>query len=243
MRVALCDDTNSDLENLKKLLQAYSKLNNIPLDIDVYNNSRVLINNVSYFREKEYSIYFLDIIMDKNGIDVAKELREVTPDVPIIFTTSSKEFAINAFKVQAFDYILKPVKKEELFSCLDKLITSMQVAIKASFNIKLNNLSIVTININEITYIEQKDRRLMFHMIDGSSHLTTSIRGKFLEEIPFNIEDYNFINCHTSFVINMNQIKSITDHSFIMKNGDNIPIAKRIEKQVVDTYTNYLLGE
>ena len=63
MRVALCDDTNSDLENLKKLLQAYSKLNNIPLDIDIYNNSRVLINNVSYFREKEYSIYFLDIIM------------------------------------------------------------------------------------------------------------------------------------------------------------------------------------
>jgi DNA-binding LytR/AlgR family response regulator len=243
MRVALCDDTNSDLENLKKLLQAYSKLNNIPLDIDVYNNSRVLINNVSYFREKEYSIYFLDIIMDKNGIDVAKELREVTPDVPIIFTTSSKEFAINAFKVQAFDYILKPVKKEELFSCLDKLITSMQVAVKASFNIKLNNLSIVTININEITYIEQKDRRLMFHMNDGTSHLTTSIRGKFLEEIPFKIEDYNFINCHSSFVINMNQIKSITDHFFIMKNGDNIPIAKRIEKQVVDTYTNYLLGE
>ena len=243
MRVALCDDTNSDLENLKKLLQAYSKLNNIPLDIDIYNNSRVLINNVSYFREKEYSIYFLDIIMDKNGIDVAKELREVTPDVPIIFTTSSKEFAINAFKVQAFDYILKPVKKEELFSCLDKLITSMQVAIKASFNIKLNTLSIVTININEITYIEQKDRRLMFHMNDGTSHLTTSIRGKFIEEIPFNIEDYNFINCHSSFVINMNQIKSITDHSFIMKNGHNIPIAKRIEKQVVDTYTNYLLGE
>lgn len=243
MRVALCDDTNSDLENLKKLLQAYSKLNNIPLDIDIYNNSRVLINNVSYFREKEYSIYFLDIIMDKNGIDVAKELREVTPDVPIIFTTSSKEFAINAFKVQAFDYILKPVKKEELFSCLDKLITSMQVAVKASFNIKLNNLSIVTININEITYIEQKDRRLMFHMIDGTSHLTTSIRGKFLEEIPFKIEDYNFINCHSSFVINMNQIKSITDHSFIMKNGHIIPIAKRIEKQVVDTYTNYLLGE
>ena len=243
MRVALCDDTNSDLENLKKLLQAYSKLNNIPLDIYIYNNSRVLINNVSYFREKEYSIYFLDIIMDKNGIDVAKELREVTPDVPIIFTTSSKEFAINAFKVQAFDYILKPVKKEELFSCLDKLITSMQVAVKASFNIKLNNLSIVTININEITYIEQKDRRLMFHMNDGTSHLTTSIRGKFLEEIPFNIEDYNFINCHSSFVINMNQIKSITDHSFIMKNGHNIPIAKRIEKQVVDTYTNYLLGE
>ena len=67
----------------------------------------------------------------------------------------------------------------------------------------------------------------MFHMIDGTSHLTTSIRGKFLEEIPFKIEDYNFINCHSSFVINMNQIKSITDHSFIMKNGHNIPIAKR----------------
>ena len=243
MRIALCDDTNSDLTNLKKLLLIYSKKNNVPLEIDTYNSSSVLLNNVSYFKEKEYSIYFLDIIMDRNGIDVASELRAITPNVPIVFTTSSKEFAINAFKVQAFDYILKPVDQNELFSCLDKLMTFMSSSIKASFNIKLNDLSLKTININEITYIEQKDRRLVFHMNDGNLYSTTSIRGKFLEEIPFDIDKYNFINCHTSFVINMNQIKSITDHSFIMKNDDIIPIAKRILKQVIDAYTKYLLGE
>ncbi len=243
MRVAICDDTNSDITNLKKLLLSYSKKNNVPLEIDTYDSSSVLLNNVSYFKEKEYSIYFLDIIMDKNGIDVASELREITPDVPIVFTTSSKEFAINAFKVQAFDYLLKPVDQNELFNCLDKLMMLMKSSIKASFNVKLNNLSLMTININEITYIEQKDRRLLFHMNDGKLYLTTSIRGKFLDEIPFDIDTYNFINCHTSFVINMNQIKSITDHSFIMKNGDNIPIAKRILKQVIDAYTKYLLGE
>lgn len=243
MKIAICDDTELDLQNLNKLIQDYSKQYNVPITVDLYTDPTILLNHVILLNETEYSIFFLDIIMDKNGIDVAAQFRKIMTDVPIVFTTSSKEFAIDAFKVKAYDYLLKPVTKRDLFATLDELIKTIKTTFKSTFNIKLDDLSYTTININEIAYIEQRDRRLVYHMSNGDTYITTSIRGKFLDEIPFEISAYNFINCHSSFVVNMNKIKSISDYSFIMKNGDNIPISKRILKQVRETYAKYLLGE
>ena len=69
------------------------------------------------------------------------------------------------------------------------------------------------------------------------------MHSKFLEAIPFNYEKSNFINCHASYVVNMNYIKSINDKSFIMKNDDVIPISKSMLSQVKKTYINYLVGD
>lgn len=243
MRIAICDDTELDLKNLENLIRLYSKQFNVPITIETFSDPRVLLNHIHYFKQDEFDLYFLDIIMEENGIDVASTIRKTNPDVPIVFTTSSKEYAIDAFKVRAYDYILKPVSKNELFECLNKLTKTIKTALKSVFNIKTDDLSYVTINVNDISFIEQKERRIVYHMTNNKTYTTTSIRGKFAEEIPFKFEMYNFINCHHSFVVNMNQISSVDDYSFTMKNGDNIPISKRILKQVRDTYVKYLLGE
>ena len=243
MKIAICDDTELDLKNLENLISQYSKQYNIPITIDSYSDPNVLLNNFQYFNQTEYVLFFLDIIMQQNGIDVAGQIRKTNPDVPIIFTTSSKEYAIDAFKVRAYDYILKPIVKNELFECLNKLTKTIKTTHKNVFNIKIEDLSYVTINVNEISFIEQKDRRLVYHMTNNKIYTTTSIRGKFVDEIPFKFEMYNFINCHHSFIVNMNQISSVDDFSFTMKNGDNIPISKRSLKAVRDKYVKYLLGE
>jgi DNA-binding LytR/AlgR family response regulator len=243
MKIAICDDTELDLKNLESLISQYSKQYNIPITIESYYDPNILLNHIQYFKQSEYAIYFLDIIMQQNGIDVAGQIRKTDPDVPIVFTTSSKEYAIDAFKVRAYDYILKPIVKNELFECLNKLTQTIKSTHKNVFNIKIEDLSYVTINVNEISFIEQKERRIVYHMTNGKTYTTTSIRGKFLDEIPFKYDMYNFINCHHSFVVNMNQIASVDDYSFTMKNGDNIPISKRILKAVRDTYVKYLLGE
>ena len=243
MKIAICDDTELDLKNLENLISQYSKQYNVPITIDSYSDPNVLLNNFQYFNQNEYVLFFLDIIMQQNGIDVAGQIRKTNPDVPIIFTTSSKEYAIDAFKVRAYDYILKPIVKNELFECLNKLTKTIKTTHKNVFNIKIEDLSYVTINVNEISFIEQKDRRLVYHMTNNKIYTTTSIRGKFVDEIPFKFEMYNFINCHHSFIVNMNQISSVDDFSFTMKNGDNIPISKRSLKAVRDKYVKYLLGE
>ena len=60
--------------------------------------------------------------------------------------------------------------------------------------------------------------------------------------MPFDLEANNFIACHASFVVNMNQVKSISSNAFIMFNDKLIPISKRAYKDIKKTYINYLVG-
>ena len=72
---------------------------------------------------------------------------------------------------------------------------------------------------------------------------STTLHSKFLESIPFDYEKLNFINCHASYVVNMNHVKSMNDKSFIMKNEEVIPISKNLLTIVKKRYINYLVGE
>ena len=64
-----------------------------------------------------------------------------------------------------------------------------------------------------------------------------------LESIPFEYQKYGFINCHASYVVNMNYIKGITDKFFIMKNESQIPISKSMSSSVKKAYINFLVGD
>lgn len=242
MKVAICDDTLYDIKNLEHLISKYSQENNSPIEIESFTNSEILLNRVDFDGFDEYDIIFLDIIMQQNGIDVASKLRDSGYSSPIIFTTSSKEYAIDAFKVDANGYLLKPISKNELFECLNKLTNKMK-SFKTTISVKTGDLNIQSINISEISYIEYLDRRVCYHMTNKKTFISTSIRTKFLEAIPFDIEKFNFVNCHSSYIVNMNQIKSIDNFSFTMKSEEKIPISKKILKSVRDKYVQYLLGD
>ena len=78
-------------------------------------------------QKENYDVLLLDIIMPGlNGIGAAREIRENDRSIPIIFLTSSPEFAVESYRVRAFDYLLKPVNGEELFRSLDNIYALKQ---------------------------------------------------------------------------------------------------------------------
>ena len=242
MKITICDDTLQDLTNTEAVIKKYAKRNNINIDIEKHNHPTSLINQVS-FKPEEYRIFFLDIVMQKNGIDVAKEIRNYCKDAIIVFTTSSKEFAIDAFEVNAYHYLLKPLNQKKVFDCIDKIISLTLNTTPNVFQIKTNDKNILTIDVKDVSYIESISRRIAIHLKNEEVILSTSLRAKFLESIPFDYENCNFINCHASYIVNMNDIKGISDKSFTMKNGENIPISKNLFSHVKKTYIQYLVGE
>ena len=84
MKIAICDDTPSDLENLKNCLVEYLKEKQIPYSIDGFNDCNVLLNRIKYLDSNEYDLFILDVIMQKNGIDIAKEIRKFNDKSVII---------------------------------------------------------------------------------------------------------------------------------------------------------------
>lgn len=114
-KICVCDDNVEFSFNLEEMVLSFFKEMNIKCDIDVYNTSKSLLFNLNSSSRKEYQIYFLDMeIDDKDGIDIAKEIREVDKDCLIIYVTIHEEYAIESFSVLPFRYLVKPISVETL---------------------------------------------------------------------------------------------------------------------------------
>ena len=242
MKFTICDDTALDLENIEKIINSYAKVNNYSITIEKYNNPDALIKRVA-FNPNDYQIFFLDVVMQRSGIELASQIRKYREDAIIVFTTSSKEFAIDAFGVRAYDYLLKPLDQTQTFKCINRILKDIQKAPASVCTIKTNDYNLLTVNIKDISYIESINRRIVIHKKNEEVITSTTLHSKFLESIPFDYEKLNFINCHASYVVNMNHVKSINDKSFIMKNEEVVPISKNLLTIVKKKYINYLVGE
>ena len=109
MFAALCDDDKYIIEELKKLLLTYAKENRIIIDIDEFESGEKLLNS-----ENNYDIIVLDFQLGStDGLTVAKELRKRNVLSCIIFLTSYPHFMIDAFEVNTFRFLLKPIDKSK----------------------------------------------------------------------------------------------------------------------------------
>lgn len=235
--IAIVDDTSLDLQATSSLIDSYNEQKSLNIEYKTFDNPDDMLATLA---DVNYELFILDICMQFNGIDVAKKIREKKIDAPIIYTTTSKDYAIDAFKVNALDYLLKPINADELYALLDKVLIANKK--QAYFQIKTAKLENITLKIDSVLYIDSNDRRMTYHL-ERESFTTTSIRTKFFDSIPFKFEDYNFIATHSSFIVNMKYIKSITPKELVLKNGELIPISKRVYSQVKEKYIKYLVGE
>ena len=107
MNIAICDDEILFTRELSSLLKHWAKKNDFSLTLYPYSNGDDLLTAL---RTIPVDLIFLDIIMPLlNGIDTAREIRSMGLTVPVIFLTSSREFALDSYDVKAFHYLLKPV--------------------------------------------------------------------------------------------------------------------------------------
>ena len=142
MFAALCDDDKYIIEELKKLLLTYAKENRIIIDIDEFESGEKLLNS-----ENNYDIIVLDFQLGStDGLTVAKELRKRNVLSCIIFLTSYPHFMIDAFEVNTFRFLLKPIDKSKFFKAIDDYVK----IVDANYPITLiQNKELKKINSNE----------------------------------------------------------------------------------------------
>ena len=125
--IALCDDEATEMEKIRILLEQYQERHNDrTFQIDCFVNVNELLIRME---ESGYmpDILLMDIYMpEKMGIQAAQEIREMGSGCSIIFLTSSKEYALEAYRVDAVQYLLKPISEKELFPALDKTLKTIE---------------------------------------------------------------------------------------------------------------------
>lgn len=228
MFAALCDDDKYITEEIKKLLLEYAKDNRITIDIDEFESGKELLNS-----EKNYDIIVLDYQLGStNGLTVAKELRKRNVLSSIIFLTSYPNFMIDAFEVNTFRFLLKPIDKSKFFKAIDDYIK----IVDANYPITIiQNKELKKINSNEICYIEADGKYSNIHLSDKIMHCSKTLAG-----VTKLLPAHCFVKTHRAFVVNLHYIKSYSSDTVYLSNGESAFLSKNYQKSFQTSYMNFL---
>lgn len=233
MKIALCDDEKTFIDALCPLLEQWAKRHDIQLTLYRFTNGDDLLDA---HRNEGMDLIILDVIMPLlNGMDTARELRNDGQAVPIIFLTSSKEFAVDSYEVKAFHYLIKPVDSTKLFCILDDFLKTFHLP-KTTVTAQTST-GFCTITITDVDYLEAQNKQVFVHLSNGK---TIKIRKHFSEcEKEFSPIN-GFFRCHRSYIVNLNHIEQFTKTQLTTIHNAVIPISRNSYAAFKETYFQHM---
>ncbi len=202
------------------------------------------LDTLNFLENNTADVIFLDINMpDMNGISLGKIITKMYPDMKIVFITAYKDYAVDAFEIKAFDYLLKPYSESRIKNLLKSLIN---IKNEKTILIKNNNLKKITVNIgerlyvislNDIDYIEASEKETL--IFSNQKKYVSKIKISKWEEM---LKENNFYRCHRSFIVNLDKITEIEqwfNSSWILKIKNYttaIPVSRNNIKELKELF-------
>jgi DNA-binding LytR/AlgR family response regulator len=235
LQIAVCDDNIDELSNMVQLINLYRTTKNINCEYAVFPNGLDLVSNLE--KGKRFDIYCLDIIMPGfSGIDVAKEIRNFDKAAPILFFTSSPEYALESYSVKAINYVLKPISKDKFFFTFDEILERIKAEEKEDAIIVKSNMGIQKILISNLTFIEVIGRNVLYHLRSGKVIECTESFSSVCDTL---MKHGCFMKPHRSYLVNMQYVDNINNHQVILQTLSSIPVAQGKAKEIKQQYLNY----
>ena len=234
MKIAICEDDTTQQNILTAALDSYRTPAGEHVQYDVYHNGLDLLASIN---THPYNVLLLDILMPGfTGMDTAREIRESNEKIPIIFLTTSQEFAVESYRVHAFDYLMKPVDQNALFETLDRAFSMTESTLEKSILVQTAK-AVYVLSLSQIEFVEINNRTLSFHLIDGT---VKSISGRLSDYEEALLKHPEFLKIHRSYIINIYLMKALIQMSFITVTGNEIPISRNLLPAIQKRYIEHL---
>ncbi len=236
LNIAIVDDNVFDSEKLKRSVRNFFAEENpaLEFEIEIFRNGEEILK---IFTPEKFQIIFMDIIMKNiSGIETAKKLRELDSKVMIIFTTTSAEFAFEAFPIHSFDYILKPYNSERINYVLHEAVKILESS-EPYINVRVSRSS-YKIPLKNISAVLSDNHNVELVMRNGQSMLCCMTFKEFQNMLA---DKANFLECNRGIIINMDCVMSLNRDKdvFIMQNGAHYAIHVRRHKNIIESFTQY----
>lgn len=158
-------------------------------------------------------------------IDGMEFVRSLQSPPMVVFTTAYSEFAVESYKVQAVDYLLKPFGFDDFKKAADKLNANLGRSVAKESPISENiflkvDYRYVRVTLKDIIYVEGMNEYLKFHIASGDPLLCHTTFRNLIDSLP-----ENFLQVHRSYVVNMNHVRQVEKAMIEMSNGNHIPIS------------------
>lgn len=247
IKTIIIDDENNASEFLEKMLHRY-----FPNKFYVCSLCESIDDAIIAIENYQPDLVFLDIQMpNKNGFELFKEIKEINFEV--IFTTAHSEYAIEAIKRSALDYLLKPINYIDLLGAVTRYENkSKKESQQKQFNVLLENIDtgdvahkkmaistdtgIEFVKYNSIIFLEAQNNYTKINLIDGTSIIASKTLKHFEELLPSEL----FYRIHKTYLVNMNFVKrffKIDDFLVELTTGAKLPISLRKKNDFIIAIT------
>lgn len=239
LQIAICDDEIQELERTYGMLERYREQNpELDIALRKFASSYDLLEAID--ARGRFDVYLLDILMPNvNGIEAGAAIRQKDGAAVLIYLTSSPDYALASYQVEAQGYLLKPFEEQALFRSLDKAVERLDAEDAKRLRVHTEH-GIEAIPFCRLSYVETYNRRLYCHLTDGSTVESLTLRVRFEEIIQPLRADGRFVQTAAAFVVNMQHVRSVAAKGFVMADGTQVPISRAFSK-ARNTYLDYLL--
>lgn len=233
--IAICDDELQQLERAKSLLKQYASIYpQHEIEISSFSEALELLTHVS--ENGGFDVLLLDIYMPGiPGTEAARELRDMGDKCQIIFLTTSRDHAIDAFSLDAAHYLVKPYSEKEFFSALDKVMDKFTKKDEVYITIKSTD-GISRVDLNKLVYSETDNHVQKLYLSDGR---VISVRKSSTELFELLEEASRFYKCGSTYIINMDYIVELSSKGVAFSTGARIPILSRKYMELRKLYMDY----
>lgn len=226
MNIAICDDE----KHFRSVIEKYINDYNCNYDIFLFENGKSLLDSGVNF-----DIIFLDISMPGySGLDTAELLRKHGSKAIIIFLTSYSEYVYDAFKVDTFRFLKKPIEK----SCFDEAITEAENKIKSEYKISIRHLGEVNeVFVSDIVYFEGYGDGTYVYTSDG----TVLDSGISLKSWTEKMESFGYFRINRNFLISVDKIKKFSGNELILcGTNEKFVVSRRNVSKFKEFYFEYI---
>ena len=240
VRCIAIDDEPLALRQIKSYIERTENLELVAYCRNAYEAQQVL-------EKQSVDLIFVDINMpDMNGLDF---VRSLTSMHYIVFTTAHAEFALEGFKLNAIDYLLKPFSYEEFMKASQKVMSLVDlverchaaesaiaqneaeeadkefISVKADYKTQL-------VKIADIVYLESAGEYVRLHIEDNTT-ITTLFR---LKNMETTLPQDTFLRVHRSYIVNLKRITSYTRGRIFLDNGEYIPLGENYKERFFEHF-------
>ena len=232
MKIVICDDNLNIISEIKEMLNEYSAIKNIPLEISAFDNGNAVLDS-----NENYNIAILDVEMpDMNGIALGEELRKRNKQIVLIYLTAHSQYLDSALNLNAARFFEKPIDKDRFFSGMDNALERIDNT-TINFFIR-DDKTQVRITAESIIYIEISHRKTKV-VTEDKTYFTTHTLDYFKDRLVSSI----FAQPHKSYIINFNFITAYERGEIVLDSRYKIPISRSKQTEFHKSFVRFMEGK
>ncbi len=207
MKIAIFDENSYDSAMLKRLIYMFSNSKKADLVVDVFTDANELIA-----KRKNYILFFISF-KTKNGIGVSKKLYDTQNKTPVIITADDCRLAVEAFKINAYNFLQTPLNDILVYEALNDFFTTFHY----DSLLVSDGIENIFINTKDILYIEANNKHCLLHLSNQTVYCNKTM-AKVYDVLP----KERFLKTSRAFVVNTHYVSRFNHEHIILSNGDTL---------------------